>query len=250
MSRIYKKGSSADIATNFKYNSFDDESETSSSKAKEFKSINEDSNVDSNFVRGGFNFSVGDGMRLEEITTRAKVIIDKATADAIKIRESAKQDASKEGFNEGYSAGVKQAEDAIKAISSATLQLNQLRESFYNQAEDEIIDTVIAVSYLVIRQEIKSDRSIVKNIIEEASKLITTQEESIISLNPADFEYVNEIKDRLLNECKHFKRIKIEFDPMIEAGGCTIKSNFGLVDARIESQLEKIGTTLKGASEN
>ena len=68
-------------------------------------------------------------------------------------------------------------------------------------------------------------------------------------VNPDEVEYVKEKRPEFLDRISELKSITIESDPSITPGGCFMETAFGSVDARLETQLEKIAKAVERAFE-
>ena len=84
-------------------------------------------------------------------------------------------------------------------------------------------------------------------MIENALQSSVRSDQYRIRINPADLESVTLQKPLFLASISGLKNLSIETDPEISPGGCRVDSDFGDIDATLETQLETIRQTLSKA---
>lgn len=158
--------------------------------------------------------------------------------------------AYEEGFQKGYSEGLSQAkgrmEEALGRLEAILRELEDFRRRAFGRAEEEILELAIAVAKKVLRRELMSDRQWVLRTLKEAIEKVTEGDTVKIYLSPDDIDLVKEHQGELLEGVKGPRGVVLHADPGITPGGCFIETEFGHIDARLESQLEAIAQGLKG----
>ena len=91
------------------------------------------------------------------------------------------------------------------------------------------------------------DNQIVREAILEAFSVAVVRSEVSVRVNPEEVEYVKEIRPEFFDRISELRSITIESDPSITHGGCFMETAFGNVDARLETQLEKITKAVEQA---
>jgi len=71
-----------------------------------------------------------------------------------------------------------------------------------------------------------------------------------IRVNSEDFDYIENIKQGFAAKFRELHSIKLVSDLSIERGGCLLETQYGDIDARIGTQLEKIFQSLKDVYNN
>ena len=77
---------------------------------------------------------------------------------------------------------------------------------------------------------------------------IAASSEITIRLNPKDVDIISTHKPELLRSVDGIKGINLEQDERISRGGCVVDSNYGEVDATIDSLMKDIEDRLRSAS--
>lgn len=151
------------------------------------------------------------------------------------VAESARQ--------EGYQAGLaKGEEDAKREGSQKAEQLAALWFSMEKPMADQdaevseyLLSLVLAMVKSVLRRELKTDASLIKDTLDRALELLAEGRAPLeVRLNPADKSVVEAHLDE--------KRLTAELisDNTVLRGGCSLSRGQALVDASIEQQLSTL----------
>ena len=185
-----------------------------------------------------------EGYVRQEAEKRCEDIIKKAEEEAKKRVTEIHDSAFKKGFDEGRANGKRKGEiEANRLITGFTHTLSSLSkvyEEATKKAETEVVVSLaIMIAEKIIKEEIKENKKIILSNIETAIRRVLSEESITVLVNLADFGLAEEWKERLLKSSAG-KRIDIREDPLIEPGGCKVQTGFGIIDATISSQLQKI----------
>ncbi len=244
MSKIYRGDQQPENIRSFDFNElfFQDE-QNKPEKEKGF--VPDDyGESKSEFIPGGFNFDYEGGLRRDEIMNRsfdeANRITEEAREKAAGIRRQAKDEGFKEGREEGHKEGLEQAKPVIESFKSLTEELSQVRSEYYTQAEKEMIDLVINIAHVVIGLEVDRDPSLVQNVVLKAVEQLRAREKMTVRINPEDAAEAEKVVPALIEMVGDLEKVSFKSDPSITRGGCLIETNIGMIDARLENQLESL----------
>lgn len=178
---------------------------------------------------------------------RAQQIIDEAKELAAKIRAEAEEVLSQvkvemerskeEGFEAGRDEGLGQATERL-------VQLETIKEKFYESAEPQVIQLVMTIAEKVIGKIVHENTDAIKSIVKQALES-AIGEKIVVRLNPEDHKGI------LANEAEYremldkTKRIYFKEDESITQGGCVVETEVGTIDARLETQLKAIRKALE-----
>ncbi|MCF6179856.1 MAG: flagellar assembly protein FliH [Geopsychrobacter sp.] len=169
-----------------------------------------------------------------------------AALSASPHQQSEVNEAFKRGQQEGASVVESKLESTLQALLQALDEVNQLREKVARNSNQDMLRMVMAISEQVILRSLKLEPEIVLSVIENALNSSVQADSYRIRVSALDLDLVNEQKPLFLASISGMKNISIIADATITPGGCRVESDFGDVDATIESQLEKIHQTLAG----
>ena len=194
--------------------------------------------TDHNGTEDGVDNGEKDNRAIEEVKKRASL-----------IESEAYEKGFAQGEKDGFEMGSKKSEKIVDRIHGMLQDMLAYRHEFIKRYENEILHLICTVAGKVVRETIKVDNQVVREIILDAFKLAADRSEVTVRVNPEDVEYLKEIRPEFFDRIKELKSITIESDPSITRGGCFMETAFGKVDARIETQLEKIGNAVEQAFE-
>lgn len=156
-------------------------------------------------------------------------------------------EAFQRGRQEGTTAVESKLDSTLQALTQALEEVNRLRETVARNSSKDMLRMVMAISEQVIRRSLDVKPEIVLSVIENALQSSVQADAYRIRVSSQDFELVNQQKPLFLASISGMKNISISSDGSITPGGCRVESDFGDVDATIETQLEEIRKLLVGS---
>lgn len=189
--------------------------------------------------------------RADQIVAEARAKANEIIKSASKEKEAVLENARIQGAQAGEDAGFKEAnEKALALINQAEkvlLESQHKRDEIIKGAEAEIIELVVLLSERVIKTELTQNKQVILGNVSAAVKRITGEGEITVKVNPADLSLTESRKEEFIAGLSGIEGIKIKIDPTITSGGCKIETNFGIIDAQIESQLDQLAEGLREA---
>lgn len=152
-----------------------------------------------------------------------------------------------QGEKDGLELGIAKAEKMTSNLEILLEEISQLRSKIGKQYEREIVALVHSIAKTIIQTQANFSESLVRDTILAALELTAEKSDITIKINPDDFEYVEKVRPELFSKQPNLKALVITSDAAIGRGGCVLETPGGDVDARIETQLDKILQSLKEA---
>ncbi len=200
--------------------------------------------------------------------TQADELIRNAQAKAEHIIEQAKQaaeaevarihqQASEEGYNQGYVEGQrkgeeeasaamrKAAQDSVEAVQRFLTQANNMRDEKIDKLSGELLDVAVAVAEKVIHVSLKSSEEIIKRMIVAATEKLKRREWVQIYVADCDVKGVAQ-SDPSLSAALSSLSDHIKIVPMrdAETGTCIVEMPDEIIDASASTQLENIRSVI------
>ena len=189
----------------------------------------------------------------KSVETIEDVIVEPTDIDPISAEELQKitDDAEKEGYDIGYSEGIEKGtkegfeqglKDGEVSILEKTTQLDAISEALLIplQKEQEIleqqmVDMICQLTRSIVKKELTTDSSIIKDTVSSALALLQDKEKNIsIHLHEQDIETIQtRLKDKDISAV-------YEVDNSLLPGGCRIDNAHSHIDASMDKQLEKL----------
>ena len=153
------------------------------------------------------------------------------------------KEAYEKGFEQGQKDGLalekKHMEEKAKKLESIFSGLNNLKADIYHETESELLKLSVLIAKKIIRQEIKTEKGIIKNTIGAAMKSLVDKQHIQILLNPDDSEEARNLLPEFAAMTKGGQFQLVE-DNSLEPGGCILETGFGKINVTIEDQLTEL----------
>ncbi len=160
----------------------------------------------------------------------------KAKAEAILAgAQKAFDEERKKGFAKGEEEGkAKLAEHMLESIDKSIRNL----EAF----EEQVIDIVMkAINRILGEME---DKDKITRVVKQSLALVRNQKRVALKVNPSDARILEAEVDEVLKSFPGIGYIDIIADGRIPAGSCMLETDIGVVDARLDVQVEAIRKSL------
>jgi len=193
---------------------------------------------------------------IQQAQMQAQQMVQEAMAQASQAAEEARQQAGQQGYEEGLQAGLAEGRQAgqvelqqlIQTLKFQFIDLVKLRRQVLVDMEPEIVRLAWEVAKRVVGEELKTNRDVIVGVVRSSLFTLQERDEILIRVNPAEYESVKVHQDEFEAMIEGLKKFVIQPDGAIELGSCSIETNLGNVDARIDTQFEAIRLGLEEMS--
>lgn len=162
-----------------------------------------------------------------------------------------------EGFSQGFEEGKVQAENTLQSkieemMNEATTVLRQAyieKERIIQEAEPFLVDLSCAIAEKVIDKQLDLEPEYTIELIKKS--LSRKREQGVLTLcvAPSYFAFIQAAREELNLVIDSQAELQIIPDATVRDRGCVIRSSFGSVDARIDTQLTEIKKELQRISQ-
>jgi flagellar assembly protein FliH len=155
----------------------------------------------------------------------------------------AREEGFAQGLAQGLAAAHEQSAAQLQCIAALTANLREPLAGVDEQVVDELARLALAVARQVIRRELSTDPQQVAAVVEEARRALGEVHGRLcIALHPDEAAVVR----ALFGAEQALGGIRIDEDPSITRGGCTLRSDVSFVDATVETRIARIAVQLLG----
>ncbi|MCD9023360.1 FliH/SctL family protein [Cohnella silvisoli] len=159
-----------------------------------------------------------------------------------------REEVSRQGYDEGYRLGVVQAEEDIKQQWSDRIHEAQAivehayitKETVINEGESFLVELSCSIAEKIMNRKLAKAPEMSMKLFEKALSRRKEQGVIVLCVSPSQFAYVQAAKDELILALDSQAELQIVPDSTIKEGGCIVRSAFGSIDARVDTQLEAI----------
>ena len=193
---------------------------------------------------------------IEQARKEAEEIIQSARADA----EIIKEQAYKEGRQEGEKAGTKEAyeehrkhldgeiRELQRNIADIVMSVTRKKDFILEKYMDDLKNLVLVISEKIIQTSIKSSGEIIKRMILSSTDKMKKRQWAKIYIPKCNTSLTIEGDTEFLEELSHLSdNVKVIMMNNSEEGTCIIELPDEIVDASVSTQLENIKDILNNA---
>jgi flagellar assembly protein FliH len=203
---------------------------------------------------------------IQEANDQAQAIIDRAQQHARSIEADAENkisqwwtenekkfevlslEAEQQGFKDGLVSGRQEAEAEMQQKYHEKLeQVQQLLQQGYEQkvaiiseAEPFLLELSTVIAKQIVKQELDGNPEKFVELIKQHILRFKEKEVITVCVHPEDFDFIQSQRAHLVAIVNGETEIKIIPDPTVSEKGCIIRTAYGSVDARIDTQIEEI----------
>ncbi len=162
---------------------------------------------------------------LEKAKEEAALIKEKTLKDC----EALKEEATKEGFDEG-----------LDRLNEHILHLDSAIEKLSAEYEKKILPIALKAAKKIVSEELKLHPERIVEIVKMSLKPVVQHHTIKIYVNKSDYNILKEEKQKILDILNQVKTFAIEERDDIETGGCIIETEGGIINAQLETQFRAI----------
>ena len=171
-----------------------------------------------------------------DATVDAAQIIEAAHAEARTILEAAGQEkqtvleaARKQGYDEG-----------LQLWDAAVAEANAVRDRRLADSEPELIRLAVRIAEKIVGEELRLNPQATVSITRQCLQWLRRERSLILRVSPAELDILREHIDSLRATAGPHRSIEVIADPGIGPGGCIVESEYGVIDARLETQIRSM----------
>ncbi|HWP79432.1 MAG TPA: FliH/SctL family protein [Candidatus Acidoferrum sp.] len=148
------------------------------------------------------------------------------------------------GYEEGKMQAIADANleigETVSEISALLSSLEEQKAGMLRNYEGKIRDLAISVAKKVIQTEMDQHNEVFLNIYKGAAQELRDQEWIRLSVSDMQVQFATENADTLMSLVQGAKHIEIVGLPEAPAGTCILETPTGIVDASLDTQMDKI----------
>ncbi|NLY52514.1 MAG: hypothetical protein GX063_06345 [Firmicutes bacterium] len=195
---------------------------------------------------------------LREAEERIVELVSAAEEQADSIRQEAEaagfEEGRKTGYEDGYAAGLTAGKAAVEAemqgkmaaIEEIARECQELKGRIIARAERDIAVLSLAIAEKIIKQKIEDDPAITLSVIRDVTERVQNAEQLSIRVHPYVLEIIDSLSQKgdegtlggKTSDCRWIP------DAGVEPGGCVVETEFGRLDARLETRFLSVSQSL------
>lgn len=197
---------------------------------------------------------------IESARRQGEQIVAEATASSDEIRRRAHAEGIAAGQREGLAAArdlvesraaeiagrqvQEQLRTVLPAFQAAAQALHVERDHWLAAWEAAAVKLSAAIAARILHRELDRQPELGQAIIREALQLAAGQPRIQLRLHPFDFDQLHDSGSEAVATLANVGEATLVPDESVTRGGCLIETRHGVIDARLETQLERITNEL------
>ncbi|MBI1336392.1 MAG: hypothetical protein GC164_05460 [Phycisphaera sp.] len=197
---------------------------------------------------------------LENAEKKAQIIVEQAQKQNEMRSRQAHESASKKGRDEGYHVGYQEGlekgknqafdeyRDKLRGLSEgwarAAGDWDSQRVEMERDARGAVLDFALTMAGKVVHRTLEVDRTVIEDQVAAALGQVLRPMGVTVKICPEDREVMELAMPGLLERFSTFEHVHLVDDATIDRGGCIVSYGRGVIDARVQKQLDRIVRTL------
>ncbi|MES1262223.1 MAG: FliH/SctL family protein [Acidobacteriota bacterium] len=153
--------------------------------------------------------------------------------------ETAKRDSFEAGRRQGEQQARAELGPVIERMNASIAELTGLRSEMRRRAEKDVVQLALLIAKRILHREVSVDASALTALARVVFERMARAEAYRVTVHPG---FAAAIRSAL--PAGQAGRVQIEPDPACAAGTLVIRSEEGVIDASVDSQLEEISLGL------
>lgn len=190
----------------------------------------------------------------------ARQIVDEARRRTEALTKAHKDRGYEEGLEEGRRAGMelirKEAMDEVRtemrtridallaALESGLMAYEQSKRTLLARAETGLIDLANAIARRVCKLQVGDHAETTLANARHLIDLVRHHHDITLLVNPAEFELVRTATEEFIQRIEHCEHVSVVSDESVPRGSCLMRTREGMIDATIETQLQRIAESI------
>ncbi len=142
---------------------------------------------------------------------------------------------------EGDSEQVQRVRRLVQAMLSG---FSRHRRELLDELQPHVARIAIEIAKRIVQRELRTDPGMVTRMVEAALEQVTAASTVRVRVHPLDAQTLEETLWEIVSAPDEAEALEIVPDGSIEAGGCVVESDRGIVDARLQTQFEEMQRSL------
>ncbi len=165
-------------------------------------------------------------------------LVAKAEAEAAHVRAEASAHflAEKErGYQEGLEQGkAEMAQQVVATLGQSTI--------YFSKVEKTLVDVVMQALRRIVGEFEERER--VERIVRQALELLSNSSQVRLKVSPSQEEWLKTRVAALRGSFPRIQLLEVKSDTRLPPDGCILETEFGVIDATVETQLRAIEKAL------
>lgn len=175
--------------------------------------------------------------------------MEQAAERMARLESEAYQKGLQQGREDGYSQERSRIESALEKLNNITDELSQMKKVVLEEAEEQMVELVLAIGKQVIMEEIITNRSLVVSAVRSAIEKVEGGGDIRIRLNPDDLAVLEVNGGQSLGDGGEEYHLVYIKDTDVPPGGCIVETDRQILQHDPHQRMQEIAHLLRKKGE-
>ncbi len=175
-----------------------------------------------------------------EARAQAQAIVTGAKQQQARLEEEAKQKGLAAAREQAKAEALQEVAAALAVLAKSAHDVKSEKERFLRAGLETMLAVVTAILERLVRGQVEVDPDLVRRTVDAAIAHVSGADRITVRIHPDDLGTVEDYRAEILRRIESLTDITIQTDHGITRGGVILETDFGRVDARLETQMAEI----------
>ncbi|MBC7457168.1 MAG: flagellar assembly protein, partial [Bdellovibrionaceae bacterium] len=152
-----------------------------------------------------------------------------------------------DGFKSAVDQRLKDINQAIDDFQVLVNSIHTIKTDLIYQNEAHIVSTIFRIAEKIAYGHIAENPDSILPVIRQSIELAQADDEVTVLVSPEQIDFIENLKKLSGRDFDFLKNIRLEPSDKVMSGGCIVETNYGVIDAQVQTRVEKIWTELSQA---
>ena len=185
---------------------------------------------------------------IADANAQAEEILSAAQLNADAMKNLARQDGEKEGYNEGTQRAAMELQEAQRSMQSEVDKIQNDYMEKQLQMEREIVEMCLPVFEHVFSVELGGRKDVIYHLLDHCIMKIERTGQMQIKVSDANADFIKSKKDEIQGKVGVEVGLDIIADPLLNDSQCIIETDGGIFDCSIDTELDNLIREIRALS--
>ena len=150
------------------------------------------------------------------------------------------EDGRKQGYDAAMAAQSAKLESLVEALTGAATQLDASRRKLESETVYDVVRLAIAIGRRVTKRLGDVEPEVARANVAEALKMVINASAVKVALNPSQLSLLEQDLPALRAMFPTIQSLELVGDASLAPGGCRLIAGSGIVDADLDTQLDRV----------
>ncbi|MBQ3774163.1 MAG: hypothetical protein II833_07220 [Pseudobutyrivibrio sp.] len=185
---------------------------------------------------------------IADANAQAEEILSAAKLNADAMKNLARQDGEKEGYNEGTQRAAMELQEAQRSMQSEVDKIQNDYMEKQLQMERKIVEMCLPVFEHVFSVELGGRKDVIYHLLDHCIMKIERTGQMQIKVSDANADFIKSKKDEIQGKVGAEVGLDIIADPLLNDSQCIIETDGGIFDCSIDTELDNLIREIRALS--